>query len=266
MVKKTYSFAIIISFAGLLFTSHLLAEPFPVHPKIVKIEEKNILLNGIDVKMYRYESALSASETFTFYHDNLIARGWNADFESQDQDPYLMSFSSPKPERINLNIYFRDGEPGCGVVVTQYLGDMQPPSQDKDVPGRDLPWFSRYSGGVRYMDMEWERGKNIVYVNKQADFDLIVDFYRGQLISSGWELKRDKVLTPQNTLDKSPFLPDNMKKEAQIPGEEVNPQAEKQASLLFLKGHQLLLLAVTQTKGDVATTVNYIADYQKEMQ
>ena len=164
---------------------------------------------------------------------------------------------------MGIDIYPKQEGLGCNVVATHSSGLAEPPSENKDVSGRDFPWLNRYSGAIRTMDMEWERGKTLMYVNKQADFNLVVDFYRRQLVSSGWQLQGENVLSGENILDMYEHLPDNIKSEMQgLQRDNIN--IEKQATLLFTKAKNLAMLSVALVNGQVATTVNYIVDYQKE--
>lgn len=250
--------------AQLFYILPLGAAVLPGHPKISQSAEQSMLVNGVNIRTAQYSSVLSADAILDFYRNNLLAEGWKIEFETLQNGVYLMVFSNDKKETLGIDVYPKEAKQGCDITGTYTWGATEPPSPDKDVAGRDLPWLNRYPGSLRYTDMEWDRGKTLVYVNQQADFLEVADFYREQLIASGWQLQKESVLSKQNLLDMHERLPDNIK--SQMQGmEEESMKIEKEAISMFLKGKNLLLVSVAQVSGQVAATVNYIINYQKEM-
>lgn len=262
MVKK-YFLPVIFILCQILFSAHLLYADFiPVHPKSVKIDQRNLTINGMETQTTRYESDASVSDVLQFYSDSLQRLGWKINYQSEKQIPNLLVLSNAQNERINLDIYPQESGAKCIIVLTQSKGNMEPPDENKDSKGKEPLWFIRYPNSIKQSVVEWEEGQTLVYVAKQKDMGPVIDFYRREFMSSGWSLQGEKRAAPKNILDNSAFLPDNISKE-QL--EAVKTQIEEQANLIFLKGSSLLLLSISKAKDRITTTVNYFPRYKRKI-
>jgi hypothetical protein len=260
MVKKIPLIVTLFLFSQFLFIFPSEAKLLPTHIKMVKVSQQNLLYNGIEITLTQYESKIAPLEIYNFYHDNLITQGWKIDFQSNNQLPYLLVFSNPQRETVSLDIYPTEEEKKCLIVLTETKGTTGPPQEDKDAKGNDLTWLSRYPNSVRQTDMEWNNGKKLVYITKASNIDLVVDFYRQQLVSTGWNLKSENRSKPQNKLDISQYLPDNIKiDKEQLEGQKV--QIDEQVSSVFFKGNSLLLLSTFKVNSRIKTVLYYFYNY-----
>lgn len=180
--------------------------PAPVEGKVVGTDTIAVL--GRDVGCTYYLSPQGKNSIVAYYQQYFSGQGFqqtvDKEISSVRQLRFKKLFMSQGKELV-VEFVLSDKPNGTGVAIGKYTqdtgaGDIEktplswreerfaPPKED--VPGEDLAIIPRPPESVRWMSLE--KGKNVFLTYATSlSVDELQDFYRNQMESRNWQVKRD---------------------------------------------------------------------------
>lgn len=231
----------------------------PVYPALVKASDESFVVNGIRMKtLYLKGENIVIPEVVDYYKKVMAQRGWvtkgeqilpdnsvELNFNSQDMRMFSLSFipgeNVGRPNYVLVRMSY-------SLEGTDKWSRLEPGVSNADMPGEDIPWLKRYPESIRMNSLNDENGLiQISYmITDYTCLECVLDFYRQQLGSKGWEL----ITTYQAT--KEELLKDLGQDFAKIPiSDGFMPEATKM--LGFKKDNNVFTIIVTyrSNAGDV---------------
>ncbi|MCM8779532.1 MAG: hypothetical protein NC914_00025 [Candidatus Omnitrophica bacterium] len=239
----------------------------PDYPSAKKLIESQPNIDGRRYKSVMYSTTDSAAKVIDFYKENL-KDDFAILYEKMDKEQGGVLFADKTKEGIYLNL-FCVYSPVQNSTIIQVSYNLDPflPASDADaeteVAGKDIPWVKRYPGSIRISFYEDEAGNyRVVYRASTDCLKCVIDHYRQELMSWGWQYKGERKTTIRPAASVNNLSTQTREKLKEMMPDlsiiEKEPSQAQEVNLLFFNKEDVnLTAAINQQDKYVYTTIFY---------
>jgi len=214
----------------------------PVYPPLNKMNENNMVVNGVNMKMMLLKGdGVNIPDVVEYYKKILSQKGWREQGSGnsiQLGNIIALNFVNSKGHLLSLN--FVSGKE-YGIVgnkvfvrIMHIFGNQEQQKvlgfmvSHKDLPGFDIPWLKRYPESIRTQSVRSDSGfMSVNYkVVENSCVDCVTDFYIPQMREQGWKLVSMKDKTKEEMVSDRLVLKTYVNKFKNRIKEELTPQLD----------------------------------------
>ncbi|MCM8779751.1 MAG: hypothetical protein NC914_01180, partial [Candidatus Omnitrophica bacterium] len=246
------------------FFSILLLETFviPAYPFAKKIEEYKTENELLKAEFVAYLTRDSAQKVIEFYKEELKEE---FNIFSEEKSQVIFLGKSGRPARISVSCYDNPEHKSTIVRIIYDLWLQKNPFgqfSKEEVQGKDVFWLRRYPRSIRTMYNDTSGGGFILtYEVEEKCLKCVVDYYRTELLSWGWDLINEISRQPESSLKRLLEMVPSLRQDL---GEAAEPLLKQEEALsvtyllFFEKEKSRCILIINQLQGWVRATVQYI--------